>query len=104
MGGKISGLSLIFLTWRFAREDYRVVLLVLYILADIQDMVDHSEAGDADTMMDTSEITNLLKEDNDEDETHFYKEAFDWFDWNHSGRINTSVSRTRITIFRWASP
>ena len=31
-----------------------------------------------------------LKEVEDE-VTPFYKEAFDCFDWNHSGRISTSV-------------
>ena len=27
-----------------------------------------------------------------DEETAFYKEAFDQFDWNHSGTIPTSVS------------
>ena len=29
--------------------------------------------------------------------TPFYKEAFDCFDWNHSGRISTNV-RFRLTF------
>ena len=33
--------------------------------------------------------------DVDDDVTPFYKEAFQCFDWNNSGRISTSVSNTK---------
>ena len=39
------------------------------------------------------EMENLVKEETEEEDTHFYKEAFDSFDWNNSGRIATSVSK-----------
>ena len=34
----------------------------------------------------------LIQDENEDDETTFYKAAFQSFDWNHSGRIATSVS------------
>ena len=42
--------------------------------------------------MENWEMSNLLKDENEDEETSFYKAAFDSFDWNHSGRIATSVS------------
>ena len=33
--------------------------------------------------------------DVDDDVTPFYKEAFQCFDWNNSGRISTSVSKKK---------
>ena len=38
----------------------------------------------------------LIKDDNEEEETHFYQAAFDCFDWNHSGRIATTVSNKLV--------
>ena len=40
----------------------------------------------------------LIKDDNEEEETHFYHLTFDCFDWNHSGRIATSVSKKNVEI------
>ena len=37
-------------------------------------------------------MTKLFQDENEDDETTFYKEAFQGFDWNQSGRIATSVS------------
>ena len=37
-------------------------------------------------------MSNLIKEEKREEETPFYQAAFNTFDWNHSGRIATSVS------------
>ena len=39
-------------------------------------------------------MSRLIQEeaDNDNEETFFYQEAFQCFDWNHSGRIATNVS------------
>ena len=45
------------------------------------------------------EMENLVKEEIEEEETHFYKEAFDSFDWNHSGRIATSVSKAEGSLY-----
>ena len=44
--------------------------------------------------MEGCEMSKLIQEeaDNDDEETFFYQEAFQCFDWNHSGRIATSVS------------
>ena len=44
--------------------------------------------------MEECEMSKLIKDDNEDEETPFYKAAFDCFDWNHSGRIATSVSWT----------
>ena len=40
-------------------------------------------------------MSRLIQEEaeNDDEETFFYQEAFQCFDWNHSGRIATSVSK-----------
>ena len=40
--------------------------------------------------METLEVSSLIKEEIQNEENSFYKEAFDCFDWNHSGRISTS--------------
>ena len=40
----------------------------------------------------TCEMSNLIKDEKGEEETRFYQAAFNSFDWNHSGRIATSVS------------
>ena len=39
-------------------------------------------------------MSRLIQEeaDNDNEETFFYQEAFQCFEWNHSGRIATNVS------------
>ena len=55
------------------------------------------EAGHLETIvtednMKNCEMSNLLKDENEDEETSFYQAAFDSFDWNHSGRIATSVS------------
>ena len=42
-------------------------------------------------MIELEDQEELLKNEQDV-ETAAYKEAFDHFDWNHSGRIPTSVS------------
>ena len=43
--------------------------------------------------MQDMEMTRLLQEpDMEDEETGFYQAAFQCFDWNHSGRIATSVS------------
>ena len=42
--------------------------------------------------MTACEMSKLTKDENEEEETPFYKAAFDSFDWNKSGRIATSVS------------
>ena len=41
-------------------------------------------------------MSRLIQEEaeNDDEETFYYQEAFQCFDWNHSGRIATSVSRS----------
>ena len=39
-----------------------------------------------------------IKKDKEEEEKA-YKEAFDYFDWNRSGTIPASVSRTRPTVY-----
>ena len=44
--------------------------------------------------MENCEMSNLLKDENEDEETSFYKAAFDSFDWNLSGRVATSVSWT----------
>ena len=41
-------------------------------------------------MIELEEQEELIKDEQDI-ETTAYKEAFDHFDWNHSGRIPTSV-------------
>jgi hypothetical protein len=54
-----------------------------------------TEAGQKKTYsrdMEGCEMSKLLQDDNGDDETTFYKAAFQSFDWNHSGRIATSVS------------
>ena len=42
--------------------------------------------------METCVMSNLIKDEKGEEETPFYQAAFNSFDWNHSGRISTSVS------------
>ena len=42
--------------------------------------------------MEPGEAANLIREETQEEDFVFYKEAFDYFDWNHNGRIATSVS------------
>ena len=37
-------------------------------------------------------MSKLIQDENEDDEITFYKGAFQSFDWNHSGRIATSVS------------
>ena len=46
--------------------------------------------GDRD--MEQWEGSSLLQEEKEDEETLFYQEAFQDFDWNNSGRISTSVS------------
>ena len=55
-------------------------------------------AGDS---MEACEMTNLIKDEGEEEETHFYQAAFDSFDWNHSGRIATSVRHTCLQHMQW---
>ena len=52
------------------------------------------EIIDTEDNMENWEMSNLLKDENEDEETSFYQAAFDSFDWNHSGRIATSVSWT----------
>ena len=54
----------------------------------------HMEIIDTEDNMENWEMSNLLKHENEDEETSFYQAAFDSFDWNHSGRIATSVSWT----------
>ena len=61
----------------------------------MEDMIETCTAGIEDDVQDTCDITKLLKKNNEEEEIHFYREAFDMFDWN-SGRINTSVSIVKL--------
>ena len=42
--------------------------------------------------MEGCEMSKLIQDENEDDEITFYKGAFQSFDWNHSGRITTSVS------------
>ena len=66
----------------------------------MEDMIETCKAGIEDDVLDTCHITKLLKKNNEEEEIHFYREAFDMFDWNSSGRINTSVSMfIKLVIF-----
>ena len=44
-------------------------------------------------------MSKLLLDENEDDETTFYKGAFQSFDWNHSGRIATSVSSHLVKIW-----
>ena len=44
-------------------------------------------------MIELEDQEELIKNEQDI-ETAAYKEAFDHFDWNHSGRIPTSVTST----------
>ena len=37
-------------------------------------------------------MSKLIQDENEDDETTFYPAAFQCFDWNHSGRISTSLS------------
>ena len=50
-----------------------------------------TEAGQKRNM-ECCEMSKLLQDENEDDEITFYKAAFQSFDWNHSGRIATSVS------------
>ena len=49
--------------------------------------------GDRD--MEQWEGSSLLQEEKEDEETLFYQEAFQDFDWNNSGRISTSVSSSK---------
>jgi hypothetical protein len=49
--------------------------------------------------METCEMSDLIKEEKGEEETPFYQAAFNSFDWNHSGRIATSVSESGREMF-----
>ena len=41
----------------------------------------------------TIPVVGMTKKDREEEEEKTYKEAFDYFDWNKSRTIPTSVSR-----------
>ena len=65
----------------------------------MEDMIENCKVGIEDDVLDTCDITKLVKKNHEEEEIHFYREAFDMFDWNSSGRINTSVSIVKLVIF-----